>query len=45
MSVAELEKGFRDLAEKIYSAEFTHQRRSRYKNMLRQQLKAAKGAA
>lgn len=31
MSVKDLEKGFRDLAEKVYSAEFTEQRRSRYK--------------
>ena len=36
MSVTELEQGFRDLAEKIYSAEFTQHRRSQYKSMLRQ---------
>ena len=35
MSIPELEKGFRDLAEKVYSAEFTHHRRNRYKNMIR----------
>lgn len=36
MSVKELEKGFRDLAEKVYSAEFTQFRRSRYKKMLKE---------
>lgn len=36
MSVKELEKGFRDLAEKIYSAEFTQFRRSHYKKMLKE---------
>lgn len=35
MSVPELEKGFRDLAEKVYSTEFTQFRRSRYKKMLK----------
>ena len=35
MSVKELEKSFRDLAEKLYSAEFTHSRKSRYKTMLK----------
>jgi radical SAM superfamily enzyme YgiQ (UPF0313 family) len=39
MSVKELEKGFRDLAEKVYSAEFTEFRRSHYKNMLKDMLK------
>lgn len=39
MSVKELEKGFRDLAEKVYSAEFTSFRRSRYKKMLKELLK------
>ncbi len=39
MSIPELEKGFRDLAEKVYSAEFTHHRRNRYKNMIRDLLK------
>ena len=36
MSVKELEKGFRDLAEKVYSAEFTQFRRSRYKKMFKE---------
>ncbi|MFC1703848.1 radical SAM protein [Candidatus Omnitrophota bacterium] len=35
MSVKELEKGFRDLAEKIYSAEATQDRRSLYKQNLK----------
>lgn len=35
MSVKELELGFRDLAEKVYSAEFTQARRSRYKSQLK----------
>jgi len=39
MSVKELEKGFRDLAEKVYSAEFTNDRRQRYKRMLKEKLK------
>lgn len=39
MSVRELEIGFRDLAEKIYSAEFTQERRNRYKHQLKQLLK------
>ncbi|MEW6009348.1 MAG: radical SAM protein [Candidatus Omnitrophota bacterium] len=39
MSVKELEKNFRDLAEKIYSAEFTQQRRSRYKAMLKKRFR------
>jgi len=39
MSVKELERGFRDLAEKLYSADFTHTRRSRYKQALRRLLK------
>lgn len=38
MSVIELEGGFRDLAEQIYSAEFTQQRRANYKKMLREKL-------
>jgi len=36
MSVKELEIGFRDLAEKVYSAEFTEHRRARFKEMLRE---------
>lgn len=36
MSVRELETGFRDLAEKLYSAEFTQTRRNHYKHQLRQ---------
>ena len=36
MSVVELEIGFRDLAEKLYSTEFTQHRRSRYKQMLKE---------
>jgi len=43
MSVKELEKSFRDLAEKVYSDEFTHYRRSRYKTMLKKMLKEKKG--
>lgn len=39
MSIKELEKGFRDLAEKVYSAEFTQSRRSRYKEMLKEEIK------
>ncbi|MFA5260637.1 MAG: radical SAM protein [Candidatus Omnitrophota bacterium] len=39
MSVRELELGFRDLAEQIYSAEFTQERRSRYKKMLKEKLR------
>jgi radical SAM superfamily enzyme YgiQ (UPF0313 family) len=39
MSVSELELGFRDLAEKIYSAEFTQQRKDNYKNILRENKK------
>lgn len=35
MTVRELEIGFRDLAEKIYSAEFTEYRRKNYKQQLR----------
>lgn len=35
MSVKELEIGFRDLAEKVYSAEFTEHRRAHFKEMLR----------
>ena len=35
MSVAELERGFRALGVDIYSAEWTRQRRSRYKKRLR----------
>jgi radical SAM superfamily enzyme YgiQ (UPF0313 family) len=36
MSVAELEKGLRDLAEKLYSAESTSARRERYRRRLRE---------
>jgi radical SAM superfamily enzyme YgiQ (UPF0313 family) len=39
MTVMELEKGFRDLAEKLYSAEFTEYRRTNYKRQLRQHLR------
>jgi radical SAM superfamily enzyme YgiQ (UPF0313 family) len=35
MTVKELEKGFRDLAEKLYSTEFTKQRRANYRNTLK----------
>lgn len=35
MSVSELETGFRDLAEKLYSADFTKQRREGYRRRLR----------
>jgi len=42
MSITELEKGFRDLAEKIYSAEFTEQRRAWFKERLREVLRKAK---
>ncbi|TAN62018.1 B12-binding domain-containing radical SAM protein [bacterium] len=42
MSVEELEKGFRDLAERVYSAEFTNFRKSRYKEMLRGMLEKPK---
>lgn len=39
MSVNELEKGFRDLAEKVYSEESTQYRRTRYKEMLKRLMK------
>ncbi|MBN1794532.1 MAG: cobalamin-dependent protein [Candidatus Omnitrophica bacterium] len=39
MSVRELEKGFRDLAEKLYSAECTQARRAHYKALLRDLVK------
>jgi len=42
MAVRDLEKGFRDLAEKIYSAEFTQERRSKFKKVLRQEARAAR---
>ncbi len=42
MSVDELKKGFRDLAEKLYSAEFTQARRARYKKLLRDIVKKEK---
>lgn len=42
MSVEDLEKGLRDLAKKVYSAEFTHHRRTRYKEMLKDSLKKKK---
>ncbi len=35
MSVAELETGIRELAERLYGAEFTHERRERFKKRLR----------
>ena len=41
MFIPELEKGFRDLAEKVYSAEFTNHRRDRYKKMIRDLLQKA----
>jgi radical SAM superfamily enzyme YgiQ (UPF0313 family) len=34
MTVAELESGFRDLVTRLYSAEFTHERRERYHRRL-----------
>lgn len=34
MTMAELESGFRDLATRMYSAEFTHERRERYHRRL-----------
>jgi radical SAM superfamily enzyme YgiQ (UPF0313 family) len=34
MSVAELERGFRELAARLYSAEFTQQRRERFRRRL-----------
>jgi radical SAM superfamily enzyme YgiQ (UPF0313 family) len=36
MSVSELERGFRDLAEKLYSAECTKERREGYRKRLRE---------
>lgn len=36
MSVKELEIGIRDLAERLYSAEFTHERRERFRKRLRE---------
>ncbi|MFH2137379.1 MAG: radical SAM protein [Candidatus Omnitrophota bacterium] len=42
MTVKELEIGFRDLAEKLYSAEFTEYRRSNYKKQLREHLREVK---
>jgi radical SAM superfamily enzyme YgiQ (UPF0313 family) len=42
MTVKELEIGFRNLAEKVYSAEFTKDRRSRYKKMLKNVLREEK---
>ena len=38
MSVAELEKGIRDLAERLYSTEFTHERKDRFRKRLREVL-------
>jgi radical SAM superfamily enzyme YgiQ (UPF0313 family) len=35
MSVAELETGIRELAARLYSAEFTHERRERFRKRLR----------
>lgn len=35
MSIAELESGFQDLAEKLYSAEFTQERRNYFRRCLR----------
>ena len=40
MSVKELETGFRDLAERVYSAEFTQQRKTRYKTMWQERLRS-----
>jgi radical SAM superfamily enzyme YgiQ (UPF0313 family) len=39
MSKAELESGFRDLAARLYTAEFTRERRQRYRRRLRQLLR------
>ena len=36
MSVAELETGLRDLAERLYSAEFTHERKEGFRRRLRE---------
>ena len=41
MSVAELERGFRDLAARLYSAESTRRRRERFFGRLRQRERAA----
>ncbi|MGA7179585.1 MAG: radical SAM protein [Thiobacillaceae bacterium] len=38
MSVAELETGLRELAARLYSAEFTHARRERYRRRLHEQM-------
>jgi len=35
MNVAELETGLRELAGRLYSAEFTHERRENYRRRLR----------
>jgi len=35
MSVEELQNGFLDLAKQLYSAEETHERRSKFKRMLK----------
>lgn len=40
MTIKELERGFRDLAEQIYSAECTQERRGRYKKMLGEKVRA-----
>jgi len=42
MTVKELEIGFRDLAEKLYCAEFTEYRRSHYKKQLKEYLREIK---
>jgi radical SAM superfamily enzyme YgiQ (UPF0313 family) len=42
MTVAALEKGFRDLAEKVYCKEATDERRNRFKQQLRRQHSAAR---
>lgn len=39
MTIKELEKGFCDLAEKLYSVEFTEYRRSNYKKQLKNHLR------
>lgn len=39
MTIKELEKGFRDLAERLYSEEFTEYRRSNYKNKFKEHLR------
>jgi radical SAM superfamily enzyme YgiQ (UPF0313 family) len=42
MTVAELSKGFRELSMKLYSEEFTHQRRQHFKATLRETVRSEK---